>query len=127
VKACALLSQAQVSKLGVAAPGKHQNVGTVASGCRWHTHEAMVTVDVRTNADLSQVNANGGTKKPITVAGREAVLEHDPYGCMVALGVGSQGRVDVTAYKRVSSGQLNGDCGTAKRAAELIAPELPKS
>ncbi|MGH3436345.1 MAG: DUF3558 family protein [Sciscionella sp.] len=124
VDPCSLLPRADAAQVGVTGAGNPENVGT-ARGCAWHTTDgAEVSVDVRTNLGLSQVQANGGTVGPVTTLGsHQSRQQQNSVGCLVAIGVTAGSRVDVQGVS------TNGtpDCSAAQQAAKVIEPNLPKS
>ncbi len=118
---CALLSQSDLAQLKVVVSGEPSNVGT-ARGCQWNTADATLSLDVRTNAGLSDVQSKGAPVTSLPVGHHQAKKSDEQGGCFVFLGVGTGERVDVSGV-----GNTGSDCSLAMRAAKLVEQNLPKS
>lgn len=117
---CSLLTRSEAEQVmgPLNAEPTPEKVGS-AKGCAFKPKLASLSVDIRTNVGLTGVQAPGEvTDVPI---GRHQAKKFVAAGgsCIVAVGVTSSSRVDVT---------LNGQgdpCPRALQIAELVEPKLP--
>jgi hypothetical protein len=117
---CSLLSQAEYSGLALTRQPEQSNLGT-ARGCKFGSHTAAMALDVRTNVGLAGFEANGGKMTDTTVGRHQAKQLLGVSGsCVIAMGVTSSSRVDVT----VNSGTRTDPCPIALQVAQLVEPKL---
>ncbi|MGH3620167.1 MAG: DUF3558 domain-containing protein [Sciscionella sp.] len=121
VDPCSLLTEAQQGQLGITTGGTPSDVGT-ARGCQWNTSASTLSLDVRNNAGLSQVPADGGAVTETTVGGHRAKKRDSAGACFIFLGVTASSRVDVSGI-----GNTGPNCSIAQQAAQLIERNLPRS
>lgn len=118
---CSLLSSGDLSQLGVTTTPTKNQIGT-AHACELDNAEGHIIVGIRTNVGLDGYQPNGGTVKDLTVGSHQAKQEVDATGsCIIALGVSSSSRVDIT----VTGDGTNDPCPTTMSVAQLVEPKLP--
>ncbi|WP_158102837.1 DUF3558 domain-containing protein [Lentzea kentuckyensis] len=117
---CSLLSKSEAEQVmgTLKEEPKPEKIGS-ARGCDYSANLAGFSVDIRTNVGLAGVQAPGEVTD-VTI-GRHQAKKFVAAGgsCIVAVGVTSSSRVDVT---------LNGQgdpCPRALQIAELVEPKLP--
>jgi len=113
---CSLLSSGDLSRLGATSTPTKNQIGT-AYACELDNAEGHIIVGIRTNVGLQGYNASGGTVTDITVGSHQAKQEVDSTGsCIIALGVSSSSRVDIT----VTGDGTTNPCPTTMTVAQLV-------
>jgi len=126
---CDLLSSAEAGQLQLT-PGGPVNEGA-ARACTWQKAVDIngqngygVEIGIRDSQGLDSINTAGYTITNDNVgkhSGKQGALNAGG-GCLVAIGVGSSARVDVT----ISAGtDTNQACQFANQVAALVEPRLP--
>jgi hypothetical protein len=83
----------------------------------------VVALNVRDAQGVDTVNDAGAGKQTGNVNGRPAVKAPlPPAGCVIALGVGSGSRVDVS----ITAANIQQACDIATKVADIAEPKLPK-
>ena len=119
---CSLLSSSDLEQLGASAPPSKDQVGG-APDCSVDTSGGNLGVTVLTDRGLDQLNVQGPVSG-IQVGSHSAKqmrYASDSSNCLVAVGITSSSRVDV-------SFEANGGvdaCSVALKAAQLVEPHLP--
>lgn len=132
VKPCELLTDQEVSQFqaqGSGAPDDNQAAGSTSS-CGWHGHSSddrsvSFGIDIRAEQGLDELRANGGTISNGKVNSRDArQLQTPAGGCILALGVGPNSRVDISV---VVGGAPNAteSCQIASSLGNIVEPKLP--
>jgi len=119
---CSLLTKSEAEQ--VTGPLRENpapnNLGS-AKGCEFKPKGKNLGVDIRTNVGLAGVQAPGEVID-LTIGGHQAKKFVASGGsCVVAMGVTSSSRVDVT----LNAGGVDDPCPLAVRVAELVEPRLP--
>lgn len=132
IKPCDLLTSQEAAQFKAQGPGQ---VGdTQASGstsaCGWHgrsASDASVSfgIDIRASQGVDELQANGGTISDGKVNSRTArELQTVNAGCIVALAVTPDSRVDVSAVV-VGDDNSTQSCQIASNIANIVEPKLP--
>jgi hypothetical protein len=122
VDPCTLLTRDEAEQ--VAGPLREEparaGLGT-ARGCEFKPQRMRFVVDIRTNAGLADVRADGEVTDS-RIGRHEAKQFVGATGsCVVVMGVADSSRVDITVT--VSTG--DDPCSVAKPVADLVEPRLP--
>ncbi|KAA9166864.1 DUF3558 domain-containing protein [Amycolatopsis acidicola] len=134
LKACDLLTQAELAVMKVRGSGQQQDTAAsgASSGCQWAgdaTNGAVsrLSADVRPGQGIDSVNPNGGQATTGTVDARPAVQVVDnPSGrCTTALAVSATSRVDFT-YMIIGTGNTIEACETLNQIVTIASRKLPK-
>lgn len=134
--ACDLLTAEDVKQFGVTTGGKDAGAigGTGTSGCDWQKPFTGgeggfgFGLTIRPSQSIeSVVQEEGWTKRPAKFAGRDAVVimeqRQSAASCMLALAVGTNARVDVSANGGDTTKEM---CDLAADVATIVEPKLPK-
>jgi hypothetical protein len=128
---CQMLNASFVSQLQLQPQGPDSS--SSAPNCDWQrpvdsngNNGYSVGLTLRTTQGLNDVDASGYTVTTNTVGGHPAkqLQSTVPGNCLVAIGVGSAQRVDVTVNAGTDTNQA---CQVAGQVAQQVAPELPSS
>ncbi|GGU47049.1 DUF3558 domain-containing protein [Lentzea flava] len=120
---CGLLTKSEAEQvLGpLKEEPKPQKIGS-SRGCEFAPNRVFLSVGIRTDVGLAGVQATGGEIKDIKVGGHQAKQLLGAGGsCIVAVGVTSSSRVDIT----LNAGSSTDPCPPALKIAELVEPKLP--
>lgn len=120
---CSLLTRSEAEQvLGpLKEEPKPQKIGS-SRGCEFAPNRVFLSVGIRTDVGLAGVQATGGEIKDIKVGNHQAKQLVGAGGsCIVAIGVTSSSRVDVT----LNAGASTDPCPPALKIAELVEPKLP--
>ena len=121
---CTFITTGEATELKASGPPKRDKVGT-ADVCKWvKSGVGNFSVGIRTNLGLAQViKPEGGQVTDIKIGDREAKQISGNAGgsCIIALGISSSSRVDVSALERPNEDP----CPMALKVAELVEPKLP--
>lgn len=127
-KPCDLLTEAEVTGLGLKHPGEAAKVGT-AEGCDWNVSgKGGLRVGIRTDSGVKDLNLNG--KLSETKVGKYAVTKVEaPDGatsmCTYVIAVSESSSVSIIGNIGLVSDDTAAACQRASQAADLIAPKLP--
>ncbi|GLY54445.1 DUF3558 domain-containing protein [Lentzea sp. NBRC 102530] len=129
VKPCDLLTEAEVTGLGLTYPGEAEQVGT-ADSCDWRVSgNGGLQVGIRTKSGLADLNLVGDKVSDVKVGKYDAkkveAQNGGKNGCTFAIGVTESSSVVVIANLKGTSEDTAGACERSSKAAELIAPKLP--
>lgn len=130
LKPCDLLTEAEVTSLGLKYPGEPDKVGT-SDGCSWNVSgNGGLAAGIRPNQGLDDLNVEGAKKvSEIKVGKYKAQKIEAPqgalYGCIVAIAVTDSSTVEAVANLTGSSTDTAAACERASKAADMIAPKLP--
>jgi hypothetical protein len=128
LKPCDLLTEAEVTSLGLTHPGETAQVAS-SDGCDWaKSGNGTLRVGVRPKSGVKDLSLNGKTSE--TKAGKyEATKVEAPDGakgmCTIAISVSESSSVVVIGNVGLTSEDTAGACQRASKAAELIASKLP--
>lgn len=129
VKPCDLLSESEVTGLGLKYPGKAKQVGT-ADSCDWAVSgNGGLQVGVRTNSGVKNLNLDGEKITQTKVGKYESTKVEAQDGakntCTFAIAVSESSSVVVIGSLTLTSEDTAAACERSSKAAELIAPKLP--
>lgn len=121
---CSLISSSDLEQLGASSPPSKDKVGG-APDCSIDTSSGNIGVTVLAHRGLAQLNVQGPVtdRKVGSHQVKQMQYTSDSSDCLVAIGVTSSSRVDV-------SFEANGGvdaCSNAFKAAQLVEPHLPAS
>jgi hypothetical protein len=117
---CTLLTRSEAQGLEATGGTKRQKIGS-ADTCLWNPKDSSLIVGIRTNVGLSGVQATGAITD-ITIGNHQAKKLMGAGGsCVVAIGVTSSSRVDVT----LNGPSKTDPCPPALQVAQLVEPKLP--
>lgn len=127
-KPCDLLTEAEVTSLGIKSAGEAAKVGT-AEGCDWNeSGKGGLRVGIRTKSGLKDLNA-GGESSETKVGKYDAIKVEAPDGakgaCTYLIGVSESSSVSIIGSLGLTSTDTAAACERASNAADLIAPKLP--
>jgi hypothetical protein len=129
VKPCDLLTQAEITSLGLDYPGEAEQVGT-SDGCDWTRSGAGgLRAGIRTTSGVKDLNLDGEKITDIKVGKYEAkkveAADRAKHLCTIAISVSDSSSVTVIGNIGLTSEDTAAACDRASKAAELIAPKLP--
>jgi hypothetical protein len=128
IQPCDLLSSDVVSQNQLGTPAPDNASG--ARACTWQNTTAnngdgyVVGTDIRDSQGIKDVSTGGYTVTPDNIGGHPGrqLQSTQAGGCIIAIGVTSSSRVDVT----VTAGtDANHACQLANEFATLVEPNLP--
>ncbi|GAA3674995.1 DUF3558 domain-containing protein [Lentzea roselyniae] len=120
---CSLLTRGEAEQVlgSLKEEPKPQKIGS-SRGCEFAPNRVYLSVGIRTDVGLAGVQATGGEIKDIKVGSHQAKQLLGAGGsCIVAIGVTSSSRVDIT----LNAGASTDPCPPALKIAELVEPKLP--
>ena len=126
---CDLLTTAEIAQLGLTNPGEPNSVGT-GSVCDWKVSgNGGLSVGVRPEKGVADLDTSGGTKSQVKVGKFDVTKIEAPAGgtpvCTMIIAVTPTSSVDVIANFTAASTDVAGACERATKATNLIAPKLP--
>lgn len=127
-KPCDLLTEAEVSSLGIKSAGEAAKVGT-AEGCDWNeSGKGGLRVGIRAKTGVADLNLNGESSR--TKVGKYDVTKVEaPDGakgsCTFLIAVSDSSSVSIIGNIGLTSTNTAAACERASKAADLIAPKLP--
>lgn len=130
VKPCDLLTDAEVTGLGLKNPGEADRTGGTET-CNWLQGggNGGVLVGIRPEEGFADLDYEGRKTEPIEVGKYNATKIEAPlggaYGCDVVISVTESSSVQVVGTISATSTDTAAACKRATDAAELIAPKLP--
>lgn len=119
---CSLLSSSDLEQLGASTPPSNGQIGG-APDCLVDTSDGALGVTILTDRGLDQLNVQGPVSG-IQVGSHSAQQMRytaDSGDCLVAMGITSSTRVDVSFEAK---GKVDA-CSVALKAAQLVEPHLP--
>ncbi|MEU0882206.1 DUF3558 domain-containing protein [Lentzea sp. NPDC005914] len=128
-KPCDLLSESEVTGLGLKYPGKAKQVGT-ANSCDWAVSgNGGLQVGIRTDSGVKDLNLDGD-KITQTKVGKYAATKVEAQdgaknNCTFAIAVSESSSVLVIGNLTSTSEDTAAACERSSKAADLIAPKLP--
>lgn len=128
-KPCDLLTEAEVTSLGLTYPGKASQVGT-SDGCSWNiSGNGGLRAGIRTKSGLKDLNLDGDKITDTKVGKYDAKKVEAQDGakntCTFAISVSESSSVVVIGNLTLTSEDTAAACERASKAAALIAPKLP--
>ncbi|MFC6094621.1 DUF3558 family protein [Saccharothrix lopnurensis] len=127
VKPCDLLTDAEVSGLGLTPPGSPDDLAGKEI-CEWKV-SGNGGLSVGAEAAVDDLGLDRAATSPIKVGEYDAVREQAPNGaaylCTVAIEVTESASMVVISNLTAGSTDTAAACARATDAAELIAPKLP--
>lgn len=119
---CQLLSAKDQVGMGLTEPPEKDTA--LSNACVYVMGRTVISMKVRLNQGITQVQDVGGQIHELTVNGRAAkkVTGQPAGGCLVAVGIAASSRVDI----QVAGDDDAEDCVTAEKAAKFVEPKLPK-
>ncbi|WP_434439380.1 DUF3558 domain-containing protein [Lentzea sp. E54] len=129
VKPCDLLTEAEVTSLGLKYPGEAEKVGT-SDGCDWAVSgNGGLRVGIRTDSGLKELNLDGDKVSQTRVGKYDATKVEAQDGakniCTFAISVSETSSIVVIGNLTAASEDTAAACQRSSKAAELIAPKLP--
>jgi len=129
IKPCDLLTQAEVTSLGLTYPGKASQVGT-SDGCAWNiSGNGGLRAGIRTKSGVKDLNLDGDKITETKVGKFKATKVEAQDGakniCTFAIAVSESSSVVVIGNLTATSDDTAAACDRASKAADLIAPKLP--
>ncbi|WP_394615937.1 DUF3558 family protein [Lentzea sp. JNUCC 0626] len=129
VKPCDLLSEAEVTGLGLKYPGEAEQLG-VAITCSWNiSGNGGLLAGIRTKSGLADLNLSGDKISDVKVGKYDAKKVEAQDGakniCTFAIAVSDSSSVVVIGNLTGTSDDTAAACERSSKAAELIAPKLP--
>lgn len=129
VEPCDLLTEAEVTSLGLTYPGKAEQVGT-SDGCSWNiSGNGGLRAGIRTTTGVKDLNLDGDKISQTKVGKYDATKVEAPdgakHGCTFAISVTESSSVVVIGNLTATSDDTAAACERSSKAAELIAPKLP--
>ncbi|MFD4675813.1 DUF3558 domain-containing protein [Lentzea sp. NPDC058450] len=129
VKPCDLLTEAEVTSLGLTYPGKAAQVGT-SDGCGWNVSgNGGLRAGIRTSSGVKDLNLQGDKISQIKVGKYDATKveaqDNAKHLCTIAISVSESSSVTVIGNLTVTSEDTAAACERATKGAELIASKLP--
>ncbi|MDX3656577.1 DUF3558 family protein [Streptomyces sp. ID05-26A] len=127
-KPCELLTETEVTSLGIKSAGEAAKVGT-AEGCDWNeSGKGGLRVGIRTSSGLKDLSP-GGESSPTKVGKYDAIKVEAPDGargaCTYLIAVSESSSVSIIGSLGLTSTDTAAACQRASKAADLIAPKLP--
>ncbi|MEO6086125.1 MAG: DUF3558 domain-containing protein [Umezawaea sp.] len=128
LKPCDLLTETEVTALGLTNPGEAEKIAS-AETCDWkQSGNGGLLVGIRAKQGIKDLTLTG-TKSPTKIGKYEATkieaLDGAPNSCAVIIPVSESSSVQIIGNFTASSTDTAGACERATKAAELIAPKLP--
>jgi hypothetical protein len=129
VKPCDLLSEGDVTGLGLKYPGESDKDGT-SEACDWAVSgNGGLRVGVRPKSGIKDLNLSGDKVSQTKVGKYDTTKVEAPDGaksnCTYVIAVSESSTVAVIANLTLTSEDTAAACQRASKAAELIAPKLP--
>jgi hypothetical protein len=129
VKPCDLLTEADVTGLGLKYPGEAEKVGT-SDGCDWAVSgNGGLRVGIRTDSGLKDLNLAGDKVSQTKVGKYDATKVEAQDGakniCTFAISVSETSAIVVIGSLTATSEDTAAACQRSSKAADLIAPKLP--
>ncbi|GGM81476.1 hypothetical protein GCM10011609_16820 [Lentzea pudingi] len=129
VKPCDLLTETEVSGLGLTYPGTASQVGT-SDGCAWNiSGNGGLRAGIRSKSGLKDLNLDGDKVTQLKIGKYDATKVEAQDGakniCTFAIGVSESSSVVVIGNLTATSEDTAAACERSSKAAELIAPKLP--
>jgi hypothetical protein len=129
IKPCDLLTEAEVTSLGLNYPGEAAQVAT-SDGCDWNkSGKGGLRAGIRTKSGVKDLNLDGEKITDITVgkytAKKVEAADRAKHLCTIAISVSESSSVTVIGNIGLTSEDTAAACDRASKAAELIAPKLP--
>ncbi|OQO90838.1 hypothetical protein B1813_15035 [Saccharomonospora piscinae] len=132
VDACSLLTPTELRAVANFDEGTSKTVGTGRT-CEWKENSSeedasILTATIRENGGIDGIEDKGyGTRSgAIGTNGREVVEVPTRVGCVVAMAVGADERVEVGVGHLGEDLNRTEMCQTAGKVVELIDPKLPQ-
>lgn len=129
IKPCDLLTQSDVTSIGLSFPGEDADIGT-ADGCDWRASgNGGLSASIRTKTGVKELNFKGDKISDIKVGKFTATKVEAPDGdkaaCAVLISVTESSSVSVQSNLDLSSTDTAAACDRASKAADKIAAKLP--
>jgi hypothetical protein len=129
IKPCDLLTEAEVTSLGLTYPGKAAQVGT-SDGCGWNVSgNGGLRAGIRTKSGVKDLNLQGEKISDIKIGKFDAkkveAQDNAKHLCTIAISVSDSSSVLVIGNLTASSDDTAAACERASKGAQLIAPKLP--
>ncbi|SDL53610.1 Protein of unknown function [Lentzea albidocapillata subsp. violacea] len=129
VKPCDLLTEAEVTSLGLNSPGKAEQVAS-SDGCNWTKSGAGgLRTGIRTKTGVADLSLDGEKITDIKVGKYDAkkveAADRAKHLCTIAISVSESSSVVVIGNIGLTSEDTAAACERSSKAAELIAPKLP--
>lgn len=129
VKSCDLLTEADVTGLGLTYPGDQSDLGT-ADTCYWKiSGNGGLRAGVFGNSGVKELDAKGERLSEIKVgkftATKVEAQNGDKTACAVLISVTESSAVSVISTLSATSTDTAASCERATKAADLIAAKLP--
>jgi hypothetical protein len=129
IKPCDLLTESEVTSLGLTYPGKPSQVGT-SDGCGWNiSGNGGLRAGIRTKSGVKDMNLDGDkitqTKVGKYVATKVEAQDGAKNICTFAIAVSESSSVVVIGNLTATSEDTAAACERSSKAAELIAAKLP--
>jgi hypothetical protein len=129
IKPCDLLTEAEVTSLGLTYPGEAAQVAS-SDGCEWtKSGSGGLRAGIRTKSGVKDLNLDGEKITDIKVgrygAKKVEAADQAKHLCTIAISVSESSSVTVIGNIGLTSDDTAAACQRASKAAELIAPKLP--
>ena len=129
VKPCDLLTEAEVTGLGLKYPGKAEQVGA-STTCSWNiSGNGGLLAGIRPESGVKDLNLQGEKISQVKVGKYDATKveaqDSAKHLCTIAISVSESSSVTVIGNLTVTSEDTAAACERASKGAELIAPKLP--
>lgn len=129
LKPCDLLTEAEVTSLGLTYPGKAAQVGT-SDGCSWNiSGNGGLRAGIRTKSGVKDLNLDGDKITTTKIGKYDATKVEAQDGakniCTFAIAVSETSSVMVIGNLTATSEDTAAACERSSKAAALIAPKLP--
>jgi predicted small secreted protein len=129
MKSCDLLTESDVTGLGLTYPGKQRNLGSSES-CYWSVSgNGGLGAGIRADTGVKDLDAKGERLSEIKVgkftATKVEAQNGDKTACAVLISVTESSSVSVISTLSATSTDTAASCERATKAADLIAAKLP--
>ncbi|SER22219.1 Protein of unknown function [Lentzea xinjiangensis] len=129
LKPCDLLTQAEVTALGLEFPGEAQKLGA-ADTCYWKVSgNGGLSAGIRTEAGLKDLSITGDKKSDVKVGKFDAVkaegFEGAKNSCALWIAVTGNSTISVISGLDLTSEDTAAACDRAAKAADDIVAKLP--
>jgi hypothetical protein len=128
IEPCELLEDGELSRYGEFGPGEYRTYGS-GRNCRWvglrdaaSEDVPIVDVVIEDNAGIDVLpDLGGGLTEGAAASGREIVRTYNETGCVVAMAVGANARVDIS----VAEDDLQSACDLVDELVDIVDQRLP--
>lgn len=129
IKPCDLLTQSEVTALGLEHPGEAEKTGE-ADGCQWKiSGNGGLSTGIRTKSGIKDLNIAGDKNSEVKVGKFDAIKSEGFEGakniCAIWISVTEKSSVSVISNVSLTSADMAAACDRAEKAADKVAAKLP--